>query len=522
MTKKVILAAAAVLMLVTALPVNAQTTLLTEDFEAYTFPPTGWTRINGPVYYGWCYWYRQNWGSMYQHGSGCAGAYYLGNMDGYGVCDDWLISPNIDLSGYSSGTVLLGFNSQFRIYDFSPYTQRLHYYVKVSDDGGSNWDEIYDIYQDNTGQGGIYSINIDDAPNPFEFDISGYIGENIQVAFHSWYNPPSGGSWYYVSPYAWSVDDVWVTHQSGGGSASDLAMKQIIRPNSIEEGGVGFYPKCKIENPGDEVVDAEVRCRIKDMSNQQTVYEEVHGSYPLDPGFTDVSFDRLCELEGNKMFEALFVVTHPGDENEQNNDMTKQVNTEAGTDISATAIIAPSDTQVNAFSPQATFEEMAGTPTTADLHCKIENLAYADIVFEETKAGESFDSLEVKDVTFSQVTGLENADYIITFWATDDEGTDIGAPMFKVFSYTGIVEEPVISAFDLKVSDNKVSFSLGTATEVNLRVYDAAGNLISVLASGNYNAGTHTLNFDAPSSGVYFFKLTTPTFSVKEKAIVLH
>jgi len=69
-----------------------------------------------------------------------------------------------------------------------------------------------------------------------------------------------------------------------------------------------------------------------------------------------------------------------------------------------------------------------------------------------------------------------------------------------------------------------IRFTLGHATDVNLRVYDVAGNVVSTLLSGTQGAGTCSVNWDAKNvaSGVYFVKLTTPWFSAHQKVLVLH
>ncbi|MBD3285700.1 T9SS type A sorting domain-containing protein [candidate division WOR-3 bacterium] len=528
MSKKLILMVGTVLMLATALPINAQDVLLgPEGFEGLSHPnlPAGWDRIDnyGSSYYRY-HWNAYGWGSNYQIGNQSAGCYYVWDFTYWNpsdYSDEWLLTPPINLSGYTSATLQFNAATYNYMYEYpSGGHSKDDFYatVQVSTDGGSTWDDaIFDFWKDYPGR-----TYIQDAPNPFILDLSDYAGEEIVIGFRAHADPVQAYMYAYSYRFFF-VDNVTVTATSGGGPSGeiDLEMVQIIRPLQNEEGGIGFKPKCKVQNHADETVNAKVRVTITDLSNMQTVHEEVLNSYPFPPGYTDVTFDHECELEGNKMFDALFVVTHPEDENVENNDMTKRVTTEPGTQVDATTINAPSEDQLNSFIPDCTFEEKAGNPTTGNTHAAIVTTEL-DTVYQETNEGEAFDSLESRDITFPEVTGLEDGDYIITFWATDEEGGEIGAPAMRAFTYVSIAEEPVVSAFDLKVTANNVTFSLGTATEVNLRIYDAAGNLVSVLASGGYNAGTHTLNFDAPTNGVYFFKLVTPTWTAQKKAIVLH
>lgn len=62
-----------------------------------------------------------------------------------------------------------------------------------------------------------------------------------------------------------------------------------------------------------------------------------------------------------------------------------------------------------------------------------------------------------------------------------------------------------------------IRFALPEAMSVRVEVYDVIGRLVTTLASGRFEAGTHTVNWDAgrSSSGVYLYRLVTP-----EKAIV--
>ncbi len=67
-----------------------------------------------------------------------------------------------------------------------------------------------------------------------------------------------------------------------------------------------------------------------------------------------------------------------------------------------------------------------------------------------------------------------------------------------------------------------IEFTLSKRSEVSLVVYDILGRIVTELASGNLNAGCHTVNFNASNlaSGVYFYKLTAGDF-VKVKKLML-
>jgi len=69
----------------------------------------------------------------------------------------------------------------------------------------------------------------------------------------------------------------------------------------------------------------------------------------------------------------------------------------------------------------------------------------------------------------------------------------------------------------------KISFSLPTASEIKLEVYNSLGTLVKTIASGSFPAGNHSLSFNAGSlpSGVYFYRLNTATFTETKKMILI-
>jgi hypothetical protein len=68
-----------------------------------------------------------------------------------------------------------------------------------------------------------------------------------------------------------------------------------------------------------------------------------------------------------------------------------------------------------------------------------------------------------------------------------------------------------------------IKFSLPEASNVDLKVYDALGNIVENLADGSYSAGVYEINFNAQniSSGVYFYRLKTNNFLQTRKLMLL-
>lgn len=68
-----------------------------------------------------------------------------------------------------------------------------------------------------------------------------------------------------------------------------------------------------------------------------------------------------------------------------------------------------------------------------------------------------------------------------------------------------------------------IEFALPQSDNVKLVVYDALGRVVKELASGNYTAGYHKINFNASNlaSGVYFYRITAGDFVSVKKLMLL-
>ncbi len=86
---------------------------------------------------------------------------------------------------------------------------------------------------------------------------------------------------------------------------------------------------------------------------------------------------------------------------------------------------------------------------------------------------------------------------------------------------SGVNERIWPKTYSLSAEPGKVQYSLAKASNVSVKVFDAAGNLVAILDSGVRNAGSYTLNWKAPTSGVYFVKVTTPEYSAVRKVMII-
>jgi hypothetical protein len=90
-----------------------------------------------------------------------------------------------------------------------------------------------------------------------------------------------------------------------------------------------------------------------------------------------------------------------------------------------------------------------------------------------------------------------------------------GLPMSVKKENTGAMANPAgVSAFNLQIAPNPftssahISYSLPTAGNVSLKLYDVAGKLVTTLAQGHTRAGVHTTSINAAklASGIYLLK----------------
>ncbi|AXI99509.1 Por secretion system C-terminal sorting domain-containing protein [Cyclonatronum proteinivorum] len=68
-----------------------------------------------------------------------------------------------------------------------------------------------------------------------------------------------------------------------------------------------------------------------------------------------------------------------------------------------------------------------------------------------------------------------------------------------------------------------IRFSLPEQQDIRLEVFNMQGQRVAVLASGSFQAGSHTLPFDASAlaSGLYLYRLSTPAQTISRKMMLL-
>jgi len=68
-----------------------------------------------------------------------------------------------------------------------------------------------------------------------------------------------------------------------------------------------------------------------------------------------------------------------------------------------------------------------------------------------------------------------------------------------------------------------ISYDIKSSDFVKLTIYNAKGELVNTLINSMQSAGNHKVTFDGSklNSGVYFYKLETPTAVITKKMILI-
>jgi len=106
------------------------------------------------------------------------------------------------------------------------------------------------------------------------------------------------------------------------------------------------------------------------------------------------------------------------------------------------------------------------------------------------------------------------------------------ALVIRTMSITGNDQDPPSIPAGIRLDQNypnpfnpltTISFSLSSSAEVTLRIYSLLGEEVATLASGEMNAGTYSIQWDATGqpSGMYFYRLQAGGFTETRKLVLL-
>jgi hypothetical protein len=118
---------------------------------------------------------------------------------------------------------------------------------------------------------------------------------------------------------------------------------------------------------------------------------------------------------------------------------------------------------------------------------------------------------------------LQTGKYQYKLKMIDNDGT---------FKYSKVIEAEVALPKNYELSQNfpnpfnpntVISYSLPSASDVKLIVYNSLGHTVKVLENEFKNAGNYSVNFNAAElpSGVYFYRIQAGTFIETKKMMLL-
>jgi len=248
--------------------------ILTEGFEG-SWLPAGWSVIQtnpGPGSGSIPpYWDQTSYD--YHSGSYAAGVWW-----DYNHQDEWLISPEVTLTGSTTGNYYV----TFWTYGWEGSIYDDHYYVKVSTDNGTTWTALFDL-SDLTGN------DWNDWEYPYTVNLNAYAGQDVKLAWHAIDcndpgNPNYPGLW-----YIWIIDDIEIGYYDV--PDDDVGVTSIDAPVSGTATGP-ITPKATVENFGAlDKTNVPVDMEITAYGTPSTILSDgfesyTPGAYILPAGWT--------------------------------------------------------------------------------------------------------------------------------------------------------------------------------------------------------------------------------------------
>lgn len=242
-----------------------------EGFEGDVFPPEDWTQTitNTNVSDDGipCTWSVTNEVDYVYEGAASAGLWW-----DYDHQDEWLITPEIAVG---ASTVLT-----FWCYGWEGSTNGDHYYVKVSTDGGTNWETMLDLSDLTLGDWNAWSY-------PYEIDLSVFSGQSVQIAWQA-VDGDGAGLW-----YVWFLDAITVASGDETVYSMNTGLQGVI-PDAAMKKPAGEYstngPTAEFTR---QVVRTETR-NTRDLS-AYNIYRSITSPVEIIPDnlITTVPYSQL-------------------------------------------------------------------------------------------------------------------------------------------------------------------------------------------------------------------------------------
>ncbi|WP_204346158.1 T9SS-dependent choice-of-anchor J family protein [Psychroserpens algicola] len=154
-----------ILFLLLGLGLQAQNTILNEDFETDTFPPQGWISYRGIDDIGPA----NDWIPTTQSHTGNSAAFSRFSDNAIGVAEDWLVTPLIDLSSVTESELRFFSKETYGTFYASQYD------VRVSTSSQTDHSSFTTVASYNDFNDSTYE--------EFVIDLSTYDGQQIYIAF---------------------------------------------------------------------------------------------------------------------------------------------------------------------------------------------------------------------------------------------------------------------------------------------------------------------------------------------------
>jgi len=156
---------------------------------------------------------------------------------------------------------------------------------------------------------------------------------------------------------------------------------------------------------------------------------------------------------------------------------------------------------------------------------------------ERTLSSSDYRNVKWENVSYIKSAGnsTETRSYSFT-----DENVDPGTYVYRLrivdndgsFTYSDAVSAEVEAPAKYSLEQNypnpfnpstTIAFTIPEASFVTLKIYNALGKEIAVLFSGNKEAGTYEMNYDAADipSGIYYYTMYTNNYTQTNKMLLL-
>lgn len=455
----------------------------------------------------------------------------VGDIDNNGSPNVVAESRNLLYAWEPNGTLVSGF--PYAILDSANGSNSYSSPLLVDLTGDGKLEIVFGSHQ-STGDGGvIYALDYTGTSlpgwpqtvtnwiygAPIAADIDGDNELEILIGEYG----SSGTPAFYI--YAYNVDGSTCTNFPLGpffGIANQLVIAdldadgdyEIIFDENVQVGDYGHYSAIHLD--GTAVTDWPVDV-LANSSFQQPLFGDLNNDGTLDMVGGSFSFNVVTK----EVYNYAWNTGLPYDPTKIVNPMYQFGPTRNGVFIDPTTI----PVELTSFTAKASGDvvslEWSTATETNNSGFDIEKLVgteWQQIGFVEG-AGTT---TEAKNYNFVE-TGVQSGNHSYRLKQIDHDGS---------FEYSAIVEVFVTPAASYNLSQNypnpfnpstTIAFTIVKPAKVQVAVYNTIGKKVAVLTNKYYEAGSHSLRFDASElpSGIYFYRLQADNFVETKKMLLL-